>query len=221
MLRALEEQLIVDLEDQLGLQLLACEGRVGAHHRDLHDVRGGALDDHVHGEPLPLLAQLPAACAQLRHLPAAAEERRDVAVLGPLLNRVRDEALDGGEAGEVALDEVVGLALRDVEAVSHPVGGEPVDNPVVDHLRLGTHPGVNLVRGHVEDAHRRGGVHVLPAFKDLLEHVLTGDLRQQPQLHLRVIGADQQVARLRDEAGADLPSERGPDRDVLQVRAVR
>ena len=39
---------------------------VAADHRDLHDVRGGALDHHVDREPLALLAQLPAARAQLR-----------------------------------------------------------------------------------------------------------------------------------------------------------
>ena len=112
-------------------------------------------------------------------------------------------------------------ALRDVKAVGHAVGGEPVDDPVVDHLRLRAHAGVDLVGGHVEHAHGGRGVHVLAAAEDLLEHILAGDLGQQPQLDLRVVGADQQVAGLGDEAGADLAPERRPDRDVLQVRVVR
>jgi hypothetical protein len=80
-----------------------------AHHRDLHDVGGRALDHHVDGEALALLAHLPAAGAQLRHLAAAPEQRRDVAVLGALGDRLLDEATDRREALEVALDEVVGL----------------------------------------------------------------------------------------------------------------
>ena len=71
---------------------------VAAHHRDLHDVGGGPLDHHVDREPLALLAQLPAPRAQLRHLAAAAEQRRHVAVLGALLDRLLDEPRDRREA---------------------------------------------------------------------------------------------------------------------------
>ena len=84
-------------------QAAARSARVAAHHRDLHDVGGRALDHHVDGEPLALLAQLPAAGAQLGHLAAAAEQGRDVAVLGPLLDRLLDEPRHRREAREVAL----------------------------------------------------------------------------------------------------------------------
>ena len=62
---------------------------------------------------------------------------------------------------------------------------------------------------------------VLAAAEDLLEHVLAGDMSQQPQLHLRVVGRHELVAGGGDEAGADLTPERRPDRDVLQVGVVR
>ena len=115
-------------------------------HRHLHDVGRGALDDHVDREALALLAQLPAARAQLGDLAAAAEQRRDVAVLGALLDRLLDEPPHGREAGQVALDELVGLRLRDVEPVGHPVGRQAVDDPVVDHLGLRAHARVDLRR---------------------------------------------------------------------------
>ena len=142
-------------------------------------------------------------------------------MLGSLLDRLLDEASDGGEPGHVALDELVRLLLRDVEPVGHPVGRQAVDDPVVDHLRLGAHPGIDLLGLDPEHPARGGGVDVLAAAEDLLEHVLAGDVGEQPQLDLRVVGRHEQVAGLGDEAGADLAPERGADRDVLEVGVVR
>ena len=104
------------------------------------------------------------------------------------------------------------------EPVGQPVGGEPVDDPVVDHLGLRARAGVRLA---AEDLLRGGGVHVLAAAEDLLEHLLARDVGQQPQLDLRVVGGDQPVALLGHEAGADLAAALGADRDVLEVGVVR
>ena len=197
-----------------------CSGVVAADHGDLHDVGRGALDDHVDREPLALLAQLPAPRAQLGHLAAAPEQRRDVAVLGALLDRLLDEPRHGREPGQVALDELVRFLLGDVQPVGHPPGREPVNDSVVDHLRLRTHSRVDLIRCHPKHTTGRSGVDIFAFSEDFLEHVLAGDVGQQPQLDLRVVGRDQQVPRLGDEAGADLPPERGPDRDVLEVGVV-
>ena len=65
------------------------------------------------------------------------------------------------------------------------------------------------------------GVHVLAALEDLAQHVLAGDVGEHAQLDLRVVDAQQHVAGLGDEAGADLAAGLGADRDVLQVRVDR
>ena len=57
-----------------------------AHHRDLDDVRGGALDDHVDREPLAELARHAVAGAQLGDAPDAPEQR---ASRGPRSSRSR------------------------------------------------------------------------------------------------------------------------------------
>ena len=44
-----------------------------------------------------------------------------------------------------------------------------------------------------------------------------GEVREQAQLNLRVVGGHQQVAGRGDERGADLAADRGADGDVLQV----
>ena len=48
-------------------------------------------------------------------------------------------------------------------------------------------------------------MNILALSEDLFQGVLAGDVGEQPELHLRVVRGDQQVARLGDEAGADLP----------------
>ena len=173
------------------------ERLVAADHRDLHDVGRGPLDHHVDREPLALLAQLPASRPELRDLAAPAEQGRDVAVLGSLRDRLLDPPGHGREARQVALDELVGLLLRDVEPVGHPPCGQAVDDAVVDHLRLGPHPGIDLVRCDPEHPAGGRGVDILALAEDLLQRVLAGDVGQQPQLDLRVVRRDEQVARAR------------------------
>ena len=51
-----------------------------------------------------------------------------------------------------------------------------------------------------------------------LQPGVAGDMGQDAQLLLRVVGAEQEVARCRHEGAADASAERGPDRDVLEVR---
>jgi hypothetical protein len=174
----------VDLHDhprrQPGLGQLV----VAADHRHLDDVRGGALDDAVDREPLAELARLPVARADLGHLAAAPEQRRDVAVLLGLRDRVLDEPRHGREALEVAVDELLRLLLRDPQPVREPVGGEAVDDPEVDHLGLRAHADGDV--GVVDAEHGGGGlgVDVLPAPEDVLQHVLAGDMGEHAQLDL-------------------------------------
>src|SRR3712207_9568186 len=65
---ALEQQLVVDLEDRARLQAGVAQGVVAADHRHLDDVRGGALDDRVDRQALAELARLPVARPDLGDL---------------------------------------------------------------------------------------------------------------------------------------------------------
>jgi hypothetical protein len=56
----------------------------------------------------------------------------------------------------------------------------------------------------LEDGARGLGVHVLAALEDLAQTSSPGDVREHAQLDLRVVDAEQHVAGLGDEAGADL-----------------
>jgi len=48
-----------------------------------------------------------------------------------------------------------------------------------------------------------------------------GDMRENPQLDLAVVGRDQQVAGLGDEGFANAAALLGAHRDILQVRVGR
>src|ERR1700690_355365 len=76
-----EEQLVVNLQEQPRTEALDPQPAVDPDHGDLHGVCGGPLDGHVDGHPLPCPAQRGVRGTQLRDLPPAAEQRRDVALL--------------------------------------------------------------------------------------------------------------------------------------------
>ena len=62
---------------------------------------------------------------------------------------------------------------------------------------------------------------VLAAGETFFQGRNVGDMGQQPQLDLRVVRADQHIARFGDEGVADAAAFLGADRDVLQVRIGR
>ena len=88
-----------------------------------------------------------------------------------------------------------------------PYARQPVDDPVVDHLRLRARAGVRSCRPRIASA-----VAVCtssPRRKISFSTVLVGDVGEQPQLHLRVVGRDQPVARPRPRSRR---GSRGPAR---------
>jgi hypothetical protein len=64
-------------------------------------------------------------------------------------------------------------------------------------------------------------VNVGAVAEGLLERGDAGDMGEQAQLDLRIVGRDQFVSRLGDESLADLAAFLGADRDVLQIGIVR
>ena len=79
-----------------------------------------------------------------------------------------------------------------------------------------------ISRRHVLDRHpehfRSGhGVNVEPFAEGLLQRLDAGDLGEEPQLDLRIVGRHELQARRGDEGAADLAAVLGADRNVLQI----
>ena len=159
--------------------------------------------------------------ADLGHRPAAAEQRGHVAVALRLLDRPRDEVLHVREPREVGVDVGLRLLARDLEVLREPERRDAVDDPEVDHLRDRALAGRQRRRIDAEHLGRGRAVDVLAARERLAQLRLAGDVREDAQLDLRVVGREQLRALLGDERRADLAPEVGADRDRLQVRARR
>ena len=123
------------LQDEARASPLRAQALVDRDHRDLDDVRVRALHDEVHRDALAEAARLPVRRPELGNGSPPPEQARHVAVLRRLHDRARDERLHEREAREVRVDVGLRLLLRDVEVLGEPEGGDPVDDPEVDHLR--------------------------------------------------------------------------------------
>jgi hypothetical protein len=62
-----------------------------------------------------------------------------------------------------------------------------------------------------------GTPNVDPVSERLLQLRNVGDMREKPQLDLRIVGADQHMARRGDEGLADLASRLVAHRNILKV----
>ena len=113
----------------------------------------------------------------------------------------------------------MGLSLFsvDVESLRQAVRLHAVQQPEVDHLGLPP-----LVRGHrvevdLVDPGRGGGVHIDIPVKGVNQTGVGGQMGQDSQLDLRVVGNQEQVALIGGEGAADRSALLGADRDVLKV----
>ena len=145
----------------------------------------------------PSDARLPVRRAELGDGPAPAEQARDVAVARRLLDRPLDERLHVREAREVRVDVLLRLLARDLEVLGEPERRDPVDDPEVDHLRdvaLVLRQRRRLLAEHLGRGRR---VDVVAAQERLAQLRLAGDVREDAQLDLRVVGREQPRAPAR------------------------
>ncbi len=148
---------------------------------------------------------------------APAERRLHVAVgAAEALGRFHVVA-DAGIALEIGLDVLAGLLLRDAELGRQAEGGDAVDDAEIDRLGLAPDHRVHALDRDAEHLGGGNGVDVVAVAEGALQRLDVGDMRQQAQLDLRIVGRQQGAAFLGDEGLADLAALLGAHRDVLQV----
>ena len=216
-LRALHDQLVVNLEHQPGLQPLRQQPVPYLDHSQLDDVGGGALDGHVQGHPLPEGAQVEVGGFQLRQPPAAAHEGGHVTVLLGLLHHPRHIGVDAGVLLKILLHILPGLGPGDPDVLGQGEVGDAVDDAEVHRLGPAAHLVGDGLRGHAEHLGGGDGVDVLPGAEGG-DHVLVpGDVGQQAQLDLGVVRVHQHLPLRGHEHLAQLRPQLGAHRDVLEV----
>ncbi len=205
------------LEHEAGLQAACRQLVVDANHGELHDIRRGALHGRIDGHPLGGLPHHGGLGAQVGEVAPAAEERQHVPGVGGRERRLLDILAHLREAVEVTGDVGAGLLQGDSHGPGQAGLRDAVGDAEVHGLGETAHLRRGLFRGYTEDLQRGRPVEVLILAEDLDQALVPGDVGEDAQFDLRVVGGDQHVAGRRDEGAADLRAQLAADRDVLQI----
>ena len=111
----------------------------------------------------------------------------------------------------------LGLFSVDVEPLRQAVRLHAVQQSEVDHLRLSPLVGSHRVEVDLVDPGRSGSVHVDIPVEGVNQPGVGGQMGQNSQLDLRVVGNQEQVSLIRGEGTTDRSTLLGADRDVLKV----
>ena len=144
-----------------------------------------------------------------------------MAALAALGEGAVDERPHPRMAREVVADVLLRDLLVDLGRLRQPERGHAIEDGVVGALGDRTLERRDRGRGDLE--HLRGGprVDVLAASERLDQRRLLGQMREDPQLDLRIVRRNELPPRFRDERLANPAPELGADRDVHEIRILR
>src|SRR5205814_1084707 len=117
----------------------------------------------------------------------------------------------------VAVDDLRGFLLPDLQASGQAIGGNAVDDAEVDHFGAAALFLGHLLGHDVVDLRRHGCVDVLSLVEGLDEGRVAGEVGQETQLDLRVVGGDEHASGRCDERLTDFTPNLRADGDVLEV----
>ncbi len=125
---------------------------------------------------------------EARDRAAPAEQRLGTARFAGLLEDAVETRADARELREVRGDEALGLLLRYAELTGEREGTHAVEDSEVDGLGAAPHVGRDEVGVDAEDLRGRGAVDVLTLLEHVDERLVAREVREEPQLDLRVVG---------------------------------
>jgi len=186
----LDDQLVVDLKNETGIQTALTERAIYGKHGELDHVGGGALNGTVHGDAFAERHQGLFGGGQLGNFAASAEECGNEAVAMCLLHHSGEILGHLGIAGEVALDIAGGFGFCDADILRKREIADAVDDAEIDRLCGLAHFGRDLILRNAE--HLRGGYGVnVDAVTEGADHgLVTRNVGKQTQFDLRIVGID-------------------------------
>ena len=142
---------------------------------------------------------------------------RTLPSLARLLEGSIDELPNALVAREIAIDVGLGFGLRNAQLRGQPEGGNSVHDAEVHRLGTIARLLVHGFGGNAEDL--AGGERMnIDIFRvGAHQQRIAAEMRQQPQLDLRIVGGEQLRARRGCKCGANFAAELGADGDVLQI----
>ena len=210
----------MNLHDHEGREPLPFQTPGDPDHRDLDQVGGRPLNRGVDRHPLGELPDGRLGTADLRKIPPAAEKRRHESVPPGLIQHAVEILPDPLIFLKIAVDVSLGELLRDPKLPGEAERAHPVEDAEIDHLRLPPHVGIHHLGEDAEDVGRGPAVDVFAVGKCPSQRLVAGEVREDPELDLRIIGGEDLPAGRRDERLPDPFALEGPDRNVLQIRVA-
>ena len=186
-------------------------------HGDLDQVRRRPLERRVRCRPLAEGADTEVAVPQLGDIAPASEQGLHESTLARFLHGLVEPGADAGEALEVVFNEGLRLLQRDAELPGQRERPLAIDGRKVDGLRPRPHFRRHARLRHSENHRSRLTVNVATALERRDELRIAGEVSQQAELDLRVIGGQQKASRRRNEGSPDFAAALRAHGNVLQV----
>src|SRR5205823_4223364 len=216
--RHLEHELVVHLQQHPRGKTALSHRPLDRDHGYLDQVGGGSLERRVGRSALAERADIEVPVLQLRDVAASPEQRLHVPPLARLGDGPIEPGPHAGEPRKILRDELFRLLLGDAELAGEGERSLSVDRGEIDRLRPAAHLRRHLLLGHVKDARRRLAMDVPTLLEGPHERRVAGQVGEQPQLDLRVVGREEQPPRGGPEGSPDRLAARRPHGDVLEVR---
>ena len=201
----LEDELVVHLEDHARPEPALLDRLRGPEHGQLDDVRRGSLDGIVERDAAAGLLQGPVGRAELGDLALPSEDRFGVAALPRLFDDPVEILPDLRPLGEIAVDELLGLARGRSELAGQGEGRGAVDDAEIDDL--GPPPRL-FAGGLAEDEPGRLLVDVAVGEERFDQGRVARKVGQDAELDLGIVRGQQDVALVRDEGPAEAGAPR-------------
>ena len=119
---------------------------------------------------------------------------------------------------EITVNERLRFLAADVELLGQAKGAHAVNNAEIDAFCHPPHLGGDEGRMHSEYLRRRVAVHILACLERLDQRLVPGIMGEDPQIDLRIIGGQQDMAGRGDECLPDPLSFPAAHGNVLQIR---
>ncbi len=145
-----EHQLVVDLEQHLGVEPGYRTCSVDVDHGKFDHVGRRPLDRHVDRLALRVLAKVHIVAVQIGQIAPSAEKRLNIPVSPRGFDGIVDVLLDFRKPLEVARDDLLRLRLRNLQAICQSVRSDPVHNTEVHLFGFPPHLSCHVVQGNSE-----------------------------------------------------------------------
>ncbi|KKK79998.1 hypothetical protein LCGC14_2827890, partial [marine sediment metagenome] len=209
-----EEQFVVDLEEHAGGAGLFGDTCGDVDHGLLDEVGRRTLHDGIDRQPLGRGATLGIRRVDLRNPSPPPENGLDVAVGFSLRHARLEKIVDLRKPGSILLDEGVGLGAGNPKRPGQPEPRLPVNDTEVHRLGPVALLGGDLIERNAEHLGRYDPVNVLIGGEGAQERLVTAEMTQHAEFHLRIVRGEQTPSLLRDEGGPYLPPLLRANRDI-------